>query len=107
MEAVYRARQAGVCSEIVDDGQRVCCGVVVAEVSWNDPARAGVHVVRRVCETCADWLMGFGGAHLHPVRIPIDSELAGVVCSCGRPAVRMLPGPDGELSVPYCGIPGR
>lgn len=35
-----------------------------------------------------------------------SAELAGKTCSCGRPAVRMLPGPDGQPTVPYCGIPG-
>jgi len=34
------------------------------------------------------------------------AEVAGKVCSCGRPAVEMLVGPDGEPTVPYCGIPG-
>jgi hypothetical protein len=90
----------GTCTEIVDDGKRVCASPVTDDISWADLSRAEYppptpeqpyrtftldpdgrmksratyphKVTRRVCGTCADWLMGLGGSHLKPSRTPIS-----------------------------------
>lgn len=68
-------RGAGMCTETVDDGKRVCGNPITDEVSWPDPASPGDLTVKLVCSTCADWLMGAGASWLMPTRVRVsDSE---------------------------------